>query len=201
MNTRKYFLLTAAFVLLAGLGSAMAQKSSAIRLPPELPPEPFLLNVVHVNAIEIADGTVGYDQAKTETTFGYSFLGLTTGAFPGSFTLSMNCTPATPVPGDSSKMTGGAWTLPVYTTSIKGGTSYAGSLYGTVANGKMAWGKMATSAEVYFVLNVDGGTQRWDGARGYATFAGTLFVDEKTGKATLTGDMVFTMLTGQVDPD
>jgi hypothetical protein len=195
MNTRKYFLLTIAFVLLAGLGSAMAQKGAAFRLPP---PEP-VQTVVHLNAIEIADGTVGYDQAKMETAFGYSFLGRTTGAFPGSLTLSMNCVPAIPVPGDSSEMTGGVWTLPVYTTTIKGGTSYAGSLYGTIANGKMAWGKTEDSAEVYFVLNIVGGTQTWNAARGYATFAGTLFVDEKTRRTTLTGDMVFTILTAQVD--
>lgn len=198
MKTSKYFLLTAAFILLAGLGTAMAQKSS-IRMPPEP-----IMPVIHINAIEISDGVVGYDQTKSETVYGYSFLGRTTGSFPGSFTLSMNCSPAIPVPGDSSLMTGGSWTLPVYTSSLKEGATYAGSLYGTISEGKMIWDKAgvltgANNADVFFVLNVEGGTQTWEGAKGYATFAGTLFVDEKTKKTMLTGDLVFTMFTGQQD--
>lgn len=195
MKTNKYFLLAAAFVLLAGLGAgAMGQgkvdpKGSALQLAPEP-----ILSVVRVNAIKITDGVLGYDsQTKKETAFGYSFLGRTTGAFPGSFTLSLNCTPATPIPGDTTELTGGAWTLPVYMTNIKGGTGYAGSLYGTIAGGKMNWDKTATNADLYFVLNVDGGTQSWDGVQGYATFVGTLFVDEKTQKTMLSGELVFTI--------
>jgi hypothetical protein len=196
MKTSKYFLLAATLVLLAGLSfSAMAQsKRSVFRLPPEpLPPG------VSVIAIEVTDGISGFDnKTKLETVFGYSFLGRTTGSMPGSFTISMNCTPATPIPGESSDLTGGSWTLPVYMTKLDGG-GYAGSLYGTIAKGTMNWDKTGTNANIYIVLNVNGGTQTWDGVVGYATFTGLMFVDEKTQKTMLTGDLVFNIIT--ISPD
>jgi hypothetical protein len=196
MKTSKYFLLVAALVLLVGLvGTAMGQgkmdpKASSVRLPPE-PIQP----VVSVSAIEITDGTVGMD-SKTgkETAFGYSFLGQTTGSLPGSFTLSMNCAPALPIPGGTSELTGGSWTLPVYMTSIKGGTAYAGSLYGTIAKGEMSWDKTGRNATVYIVLDVHG-TQSWEGVGGYASFAGNLYVDEKSQKTMLDGTLVFTLIS------
>jgi hypothetical protein len=196
MKTSKYFLFAAAFVLLTTLSlGAMAQgrrdpTGSIVKLPP---PEPIGTSV-SVNAIEITDGILGTEDAtKKETAFGYSFLGRTTGSLPGSFTLSMNCTPAIPIPGETSELTGGIWTLPVYAPAIEGG-GYAGSLYGTVAKGEMLWDMSATGANVYFVLNVDGGTQSWNGVSGYATFAGTIFVDEKTQKTTLSGNLVFNIM-------
>jgi hypothetical protein len=200
MKTRKNFLLAAAFVLLVGSGGIMAQstRDSAFRIPPELVPP-----VTTIDAIEVTDGTVGYDaQGKQEIQFGYSFLGRTTGAFPGSFTMFMNCTTRHQLLGDpgevtgdalgasTSELTGGAWTLPVYVAALKGG-GYAGSLYGTIAKGTMNYDKLGTSANVYIVLNVDGGTQSWEGITGFATFTGTLFVDEKTQKTMLSGDLVF----------
>ena len=167
MRISKLFPFAAAFVLLAGLSlGTMAQGTmdptgSVFRLPP---PEP-ITPMVQVNAIEITDGTIGSDnQTKNETIFGYSFLGQTTGFFPGSFTLSMNCTPAIPMPGDTSRLTGGAWTLPVYMTPINGG-DYAGSLYGTISDGIMNWGKTG-NADVNIVLSVNGGTMFWDGVAG-----------------------------------
>ncbi|HWN12123.1 MAG TPA: hypothetical protein VNO50_23035 [Pyrinomonadaceae bacterium] len=188
MKTSKYVLLTLVFVLLSGLGAGvMAQRkgSAALRLPPEP-----IGSVARVNAIEVTDGLAGFDSEKQETQFGYSFLGRTTGAFPGSFTLSMNCSPAIAVPGETTFLKGGSWTLPVYITEVKGG--YAGSLYGTIAEGKMIWDKTGPSANVYIVLTIDGGTQSWSGVTGYATFTGTLTAGEKGQKTTLTGDMVFT---------
>ena len=195
MKTRKYFLLIAAFVLLVSLvATAMAQgkmdpKGLAIRLPPE-PIQP----IVSVSAIEITDGTVGMDIKGTETAFGYGFLGQTTGSLPGSFTLSMNCAPALPIPGGTSELTGGSWTLPVYMTSIKGDTAYAGSLYGTIAKGEMSWDKTGRNATVYIVLDVQG-TQSWEGVGGYASFAGTLYVDQKSQKTMLDGTLVFTLIS------
>jgi hypothetical protein len=190
MKTRKHFLMAATLVLLAGLSGVMAQgKLDATAQGIGLP----IMPSVSVNAIEVSDGIVGLDsRTKEETAFGYSFLGRTTGSFPGSFTLSMNCTPATPIAGEPTQMTGGSWTLPVYTSEAKGG--YAGSLYGTVVKGTMNWDKTATNATVYFVLNVDGGTQSWGGVSGYAIFSGTLLVDEKTAETTLTGDLVFSII-------
>lgn len=186
MKTSKHILLTLVFVLLSGLGTGViAQRKAGAAV---LPPEPVGTEV-QVNAIEVTDGHAGFDSEKLETQFGYSFLGRTTGSFPGSFTLSMDCSPTIPVPEDTSEIKGGSWTLPVYMTEVKGG--YAGSLYGTIAKGKMTWDKTGTSANVYIVLNVDGGTQAWDGYRGYATFVGTLVAGDKGQKTTLTGDMVF----------
>jgi hypothetical protein len=199
MKTSKHFLLATAFMLLVGLGGAMAQGTMEQEgLDFRLPPEP-IVPVVHVTAVEVSDGVLGFDnQTKNETIFGYSFLGQTTGSMPGSFTLSMNCTPATAVPGGASDMTGGSWTLPVYTTAFRGG-EYQGSLYGTIAKGTMNWDKTLTNANIYFVLNVDGGTLTWDGMGGYATFVGTMYVDEKTQKTTLTGDLVFSLISVIVD--
>lgn len=195
MKTSKHILLTLVFVLLSGLSAGvMAQRKSSGSL--RLPPEP-IGTVVSVNAIEVTDGLAGFDSDKQETQFGYSFLGRTTGAFPGSFTLSMNCSPAIAVPGDTSPLKGGSWTLPVYNAGLKSG--YAGSLYGTIAKGQMTWDKTGTSANVYIVLNVDGGTQSWDGVTGYATFTGTLTEGEKGQKTTLTGDMVFNFITITVE--
>ena len=208
MKTSKQILLTVVFVLLSGLGAgvtAQHKAGAAFQLPP-LP----ILPVTTVNAIEVTDGTMGRDDLKQETVFGYSFLGRTTGSFPGSFTLSMNCTPPLTT-GDREGLngfeippvsivpppigiTGGSWTLPVYVTAIKG-SGYAGSLYGTIAKGEMNYDKTGTKANVYVVLNVDGGTQAWDGVKGYATFVGTLFVDEKTQKTMLTGELVLNFMS------
>jgi hypothetical protein len=193
MNTRKHTLLAVAFVLLASLGTAMAQRMDQQGSALQLPPEP-IGSVVKVNAIEVTDGTMGYDgQTKEETAFGYSFLGRTTGAFPGSFTLSMNCAPAKAIAEGKSELRGGSWTLPVYLTEVRGG--YAGSLYGTIEKGSMTWDAKGTSATIYMVLNVGGGTQAWAGVGGYATFVGTLTVDEKTETTTLSGDMVFNTIS------
>jgi hypothetical protein len=199
MKARKLFMFAVAFTLLAILSvGAMAQGTTRQKAMFSLPPEP-ILPTVKVNAIEVTDGTLGMDyQDNTETMFGYTFLGRTTGSFPGSLTLSMNCTPAYAVAGSSTELKGGSWTLPVYMTSERG-TVYAGSLYGTISKGSMNWEKAETSlnasgAVVDFLLNVDGGTQTWEGVTGYATFTGILFFDEKTQKTTLSGDLVFNII-------
>jgi hypothetical protein len=198
MRTNKLFLflLAVTLVLMTGLSlGAMAQgkvqpAGSIGWLPP---PEPIVPTVT-VNAIEVSDGIIGFDnQTKSETVFGYSFLGQTTGSMHGSLSLSMNCTPAIPIPGGESQLTGGSWTLPVYLTAQQGG-GYAGSLYGTIANGTMTWDRTGTNANVYFVLNVDAGTQQWNGVRGYATFAGTISFGEKTRQTTLSGNLVFNIM-------
>ena len=193
MNSRKYFLLTASFILLAGLiTGAMGQRKTGATAPTLSPPEP-IQTIVKVNAIEIADGIVGVDkQNQVETMFGYSFLGRTSGALPGSFMFSMNCAPAAFVPGGTNDVTGGAWSLPVDMNEIRGG--YAGSLYGVIEKGKMEWDKTGTRATLYLVLKIDGGTQIYKGFSGYALFTGTLVEDETTLLKTITGDLVFNSL-------
>jgi hypothetical protein len=191
MKTGKLFLLTAALVMAAGLvGSAMAQGRIAPAGAIEIRPIPA---TTKLNAIEITDGTIGYDSnAKQEMTYGYSFLGRTSGEFPGSFSLFMNCTPAIPMLGDASEVTGGSWALPVYMTGAKGGLVYVGSLYGTISNGSMNWDKLG-NADVNLVLNVDGGTQNWAGATGSVTFVGTLLHSQSSDVTTLTGELVFSV--------
>lgn len=202
MNTSKRFLLALTFVMLTGLyAGAMAQSRTSAFL---LPPEPYS-DVIKVNAIRISEGTTGYDgQTKQESKFGYSFLGKTSGSLPGSFTLFMNYvtdipvprdSSAIPIPGDSSALTGGAWALPVYVASTKlGGDGYAGSIYGSIASGKMSWDKAGTSAAVYIILNVDGGTKSWEGVKGSATFVGTLSIDDK-GTTILNGGLSIEMIS------
>lgn len=181
-------------MLLIGLcAGAMAQgkvdsKGSAFQLPPD-PILPF----VKVTAVEITDGTVGIDiDTKKETLFGYGFMGQTIGSLPGMLTLAMNCSPVIPIPGEVTLAKGGTWTLPVYLPSLRG-SNYAGTLYGTVAKGTLNWNKAGDTADVYIVLNVDGGSEAWDGVHGYATFTGTSFVDALTKKTTLKGELVFTI--------
>lgn len=201
MKTSKQILIATVLVLLVGLSSGVSAQSN-VRSDFRLPPEP-IQPITKLNAIEITDGTIGIDsQTSSETMFGYSFLGNTTGAYPGSFTFSMNCAPAIPVPGETSAVNGGSWALPVYTPGLRGST-YAGSLYGTIAKGTMNWDKSVAGeglkAEVYLLFNIDGGTQQWDGAKGFATFTGTLYYDAKADKTTLTGDLVFTIFSLKLD--
>jgi hypothetical protein len=208
MNARRLFLSAAAFGLLVSFSAgAMAQSTTGtdVRLPPEPYPP-----ITTVSAIEVTDGTIGYNsRTREETVFGYSFLGRTSGAFPGSFTLSMNCTPplTPPVgPVGSSDITavgpmvpapiqvsGGTWTLPVYLMH-RLSDGYAGSLYGTIVDGTMNWDSAGTNCTVYLVLNINGGTLAWEGSGGYATFSGTLSVDETTRKTTLNGTLVFDII-------
>ena len=79
-------------------------------------------------------------------------------------------------------------------TTIKGGTSYAGSMYGTIASGTMTWDKTGMNATVYMLLNVKG-TETWEGYSGYASFTGNLYVDARTQKTMLDGTLVFTVIS------
>lgn len=184
MKISKLFLLVAAAALLMGFANgAFAQRKIS---PAVMPPIPI---TTKVSAIEVTDGTFGYDTQREETMYGYTFLGRTSGEYPGSFILSMNCSPAFPIAGGETAVSSGSWTLPVYANSLKG-SSYAGSLYGTIAKGSMIFDKVG-NADVYIQLNVNGGTQTWDGVTGYATFTGTLVHDEKHDVTTLTGTLEF----------
>jgi len=190
MKISKQLLLAAAFMLLTGLGAtAMAQgKDSLYRVAAVTRDQP----VVRISAIEVSFGTAGTNtETSMDTAFGYSFLGQTTGSFPGTFTLSMNSTPSTPIPGGTSEVTGGSWTLPVYEIDGQGNTSYAGSFYGTISSGMIEWDQSGTTAGISFRLNVNGGTEAYDGTNSFATFVGTLLVDEATQKITLEGKLTF----------
>lgn len=187
MNTKRWSMITAAFILVVGLGTGAAaqRKSSQISISPPQPIEQTV--TLNLNAVEVSDGMVALDPKFGETVFGYGFLGRTTGELPGSFMFSMNCAPAVFTPGGANDITGGSWTLPVYMLAIRGG--YAGSLYGTVVNGTMNWSKDGL-ADVFMTFNVDGGTQVWKGVTGYGTFAGT--VTNEKGTTTMSGVLTIT---------
>ena len=189
MNTKR-FLITAAFILVVGLvASATAQTSEQVGISP---PQPIDTTVtMELNSVEVTDGIIALDPKRGDSMFGYGFLGRTSGDLPGSFMFSMNCFPSFFEPGGTNEITGGMWTLPVYTRPYKGlDTTYMGSLFGTVVNGSMDWDKTGT-ALVFFTFNVDGGTENWAGVKGYGTFKGTLIENEKTG-TTLSGWVTIT---------
>lgn len=194
MNTKRYMII-AALILVAGLAAiAPAQSKADLEINP---PQPIDNSItLQLNAVEVSDGVVGLDPRyqKSETIFGYAFLGRTTGELPGSFMFSMNCFPAAFTPGELNEITGGVWTLPVYARPFKGlNNVYMGSLYGNLVGGNMQWDKEG-NAGVFFTFNVDGGTQTWDGAQGYGTFKGLLTRNEK-GTSTLSGELNITYLS------
>src|SRR2546423_1072398 len=114
MNASKQLMLAVSLVLLAGLctGAAAQRKPVQKSLAPSLATTEVNLKL---NAVEIADGTVGFDFGQIltgdpplplgrEVLFGYSFMGRAGGELPGSFTLSVNCTPALFEPNGTNKM-------------------------------------------------------------------------------------------------
>jgi hypothetical protein len=155
-----------------------------------------------LRSIEIAGGTTGFDYGASsaevvlpplqprQILFGYSFLGRTVGDLPGSFALSMNCTPATFEPGGSNELVGGTWSLPVYVTGRLFGTTYVGALYGHVTGGKMVWDKTGATSTVDMNFTVDGGTQKLINSTGEGSFQGVLTESEKG--ATLDGVLTLT---------
>ena len=191
MNLKR-LLITAAFILVAGLGAGTAAQSKINLQDGIAPPIPFETTIsMELNAIEVTDGLVALDPKRGDTMFGYGFLGRTSSELPGSFMLSMNCFPAVFLPGEGNEITGGMWTLPVYMSPPKGfNTVYMGSFYGTVGGGKMGWDKEG-NATVFMTFNVDGGTQTWNGVTGSGFFEGTLTETGK-GPATLTGKLTIT---------
>lgn len=188
MNAKR-IMITAAFVLLAGLcASAAAQRKTGLTMMNGIDPIPSSQEYyLKVNGIEASEGTVAVDYKFGESLFGYSFLGRTDGDLQGSLMLSMNCAPAAFTPGEMNQMFGGSWTLPVYMSGKLFRDVYQGSLYGTVNGGKMAWDKTGTIADLVITFTVDNGTKAWEGRTGEATFLGTL--DESGKFPILTGEL------------
>ncbi len=186
MKTSKLILSAAAFVLLAGLSITNAQRPSK-----EQSFRPLPIESTHFEGVKSADGMPGFDMDKEEAAFGYTFLGQTSGAYPGSLTLSLNLTPRELKPGVENTIKSGSWTLPVYYKN-ESTSEYVGSLYGTITKGTINWDD-PTSAQIFLELDVAGGTEKFEGRTGSATFVGRVFVDEKTSKTTLSGDLMITL--------
>ncbi len=184
MKTSKYFWLAVVCLLLAGLaGNAQAQKATTL-YPTGVEGQAGPSGMVTVNALQINEGELGFHyRMQTDTTFGLSFFGQTSGDFPGTLTMSLNVTTGgvgTAVNGKSSNLiTGGTWTLPVYRTDVRGG--FVGSLYGTIEQGEIVPTANPDKSEVSVSLNIQGGTLAYQGATGTATFNGTLTLDGRGG--------------------
>ena len=138
---------------------------------------------VSFKGIEITSG-----HAEPDEVYGWVCYAKTTGALPGNFTLTMDLE-GNKAPGTTNSVTGGAWTLPVYGSTIKG-TSYRGVLYGNVTAGGVTWDKAGTTGNVELKLIITGSTQYLSGFKGNAVLYGTVNYDEKGG-ATFNGTMYF----------
>ena len=137
---------------------------------------------VSFKGIEISSG-----HSETDEVYGWMCYARTTGALPGNLTLTMDYAGGKE-PGLSSSVTDGAWTLPVYGSTIKG-SSYMGVLYGSVATGRVTWDKSGT-ANIELKLTISGGTQSMSDIRGMAALSATVSYDEK-GVGTFHGTMYF----------
>lgn len=163
---------------------------------PQVKPGPSAFQIVDLKlrGIEVNDGVVGYDNLNLysrETLFGYAFVGQTYGALPGVLTLSMNCTPATFTPGMTNEMTGGTWSLPIYSPlSLNKNPVYLGSFYGHIVKGQLAWEK--TTAQMSLAFVIDGGTLKFTGAVGDGYFDG-IFAEPVKGEEEGTLEGIFTL--------
>ena len=121
---------------------------------------------------------------------GISFLGKTTGTYPGSFFMSMNYTTTSrfasfPPISSVNTIKDGTWSLPVYRSG-----QYQGAIYGRVVDGTMEWNEDNTIAKVNIIFSVNAGTQTFVNASGKGNFVGTL--DRSTrGKPTLNGALFY----------
>lgn len=137
---------------------------------------------VSFKGIEIASG-----HAEADEVYGWVCYARTSGALPGNFTLTMDLA-GNKAPGSINTVTAGAWTLPVYGSTLKG-SSYLGVLYGTVAAGSVTWDKAGTSANVELKMNITAGTQTMIDLKGQAVLYGTVMYGEKG--AIFNGTMYF----------
>jgi hypothetical protein len=139
-----------------------------------------------LTTIKGIEATPGVETPERGVINGTSFLGKTSGLYPGSFFMSLNYT--TQSFGFSQTqniITIGTWSLPVYRAN-----QYLGAVYGRVVDGTMDWNSDKTIATVNITMSVDGGTQTFEKSNGKANFVGTL--DRTTrGKPTLNGSLMF----------
>ncbi len=137
--------------------------------------------VVSFNGIEIATGHEEPGEA-----YGWMCYARTTGTFPGNLTLTMDYQ-GIKAPSTSSDVTGGSWTLPVYTSSKFSAIRpilmdpYQGVLFGSIDGGSVAWSKDGLVATIELKLTIRGGTQAMTDLHGDAILYGTVTYGEKGG--------------------
>ena len=176
MKRTKQLVFAIALTFLAGLfWSAQAQV-----IPPS--------KAITIQGIEISSGIAESDKDEV---YGCSWLGKTSGSFPGSFFMSMNYTQSSnalsgPQPYLLDIVTSGTWSLPVYANN-----RYLGAIYGHVVSGTMEWQDLSKSfAAVNMTLFIDGGTKNFAGISGKGIFSGTLNRATK-GMPELKGTLAF----------
>jgi hypothetical protein len=125
--------------------------------------------VNNFNGFEISQG---HTELSGEA-YGWVCYGKTSGYLPGNLTLMLNYQPQNDA-GFDKTITGGNWTLPVYTTTIRGTTTYVGVLYGTVTSGTFTWNDMGYTGTMNVKLQITGGTQTMVGWQGTADFDATV---------------------------
>ena len=130
-----------------------------------------------LQSIEISTGTESPERGVVN---GISFLGKTTGSYPGSFFMSMDYSGKSQA---TNIITIGSWSLPVYRAN-----QYQGAIYGRVVDGTMEWNADKTIATVKIALSIEGGTQTFSRSIGQGSFVGTLNRTTR-GKPTLNGTL------------
>ncbi|MDT5157163.1 MAG: hypothetical protein QOH51_1520 [Acidobacteriota bacterium] len=140
--------------------------------------------VSNFNGFEMSQG---HKELSGEA-YGWVCYGKTSGYLPGNLTLMMDYQAQSEVGldtiarvsdiiggGNNNKIiTGGNWTLPVYTTTIRGTTTYVGVLYGTVTSGTFTWDDMGYTGTMNLKLQITGGTQTMVGWQGTVDFDATV---------------------------
>lgn len=149
--------------------------------PTQAAPPTFVVDVVQGE--ETSTGTI-----VGNTRQGATFSGMATGTLPGTFTVSVDYTPARPVCGGTNRITGGTFTLVTST----------GTLTGRIAAGTVEFDPFCAFGAVSAKLIVTGGTGAYAGAHGSGRFTGLLnhlplLVGER---ATLTGVVRLTLTSG-----
>jgi hypothetical protein len=136
----------------------------------------------HLAGIEISPGLI-----IKGVRVGTAFLGSATGGLPGTWTVSFCYAPPHPGLGVTNVIQGGTWSL-----AVRRSGSVVGRLFGTIKTGAATWNDSPEEPEeaaVWADMNILGGSGEFRGARGTASFLGTLSHEYLIPR--LTGDMDF----------
>ena len=163
--------LLALAILFSGVFSSVAAQKR-MSAPPIVDEPPFFetLSGIYsssVNASELSPGDIEF---ATGTTYGWTSYGKTEGDLSGFLFISMNYTPppASSRGGGTSKITGGSWSKLIF---VKG--QYAGSVYGRIVDGELAWLGNGAAPTISLQLTADAGTESFANNEGSGTFEGT----------------------------
>ena len=190
MNKIKSATIVALAIFCAGIfATAAAQKHAPAASVPHPLPIAFALNGtynVNLDAVEVSLGTV---DSASGSTYGWTWSGKTNSDLSGYMFVSVNFaapenngevgSDRTPQP---SVVTGGSWSKVIFVDGI-----YAGTIFGSVTGGQVAWDPKTQTSNVNLQLTSDRGTDAFVDAHGTGTFVGV--VDQLGEVPTVTGVM------------